>query len=66
MELMEKHIINLLLKKQGALMSEWQDAKENPDDLTDEEYFECDIYYETSIELITELITAIKEEEAKQ
>ena len=46
-------------------MSEWQDAKDNPDDLTDEEYFECDIYYETSIELITELIAAIKEEGAK-
>jgi hypothetical protein len=57
-------IINLLLKKQGALMSEWQDAKDKPDDLTDEEYFECDIYYETSIELINELITAIKEEGA--
>jgi hypothetical protein len=59
------NVIELLLKKQGALMSEWQDAKENPDDLNDDEYFECDIYYETSIELITELITAIKEEEAK-
>lgn len=59
------NVIELLLKKQGALMSEWQDAKQNPDDLTDEEYFECDIYYETSIDLITELITAIKEEEAK-
>jgi hypothetical protein len=59
------NVIELLLKKQGALMSEWQDAKENPDDLNDDEYFECDIYYETSIELITELIAAIKEEEAK-
>jgi hypothetical protein len=59
------NVIELLLKKQGALMSEWQDAKENPDDLPDDEYFECDIYYETSIELITELIAAIKEEEAK-
>jgi hypothetical protein len=56
------NVIELLLKKQGALMSEWQDAKENPDDLNDDEYFECDIYYETSIELITELIAAIKEE----
>jgi hypothetical protein len=60
------NVIELLLKKQGALMSEWQDAKDNPDDLNDDEYFECDIYYETSIELITELIAAIKEEEAKQ
>jgi hypothetical protein len=59
------NVIELLLKKQGALMSEWQDAKDNPDDLNDDEYFECDIYYETSIELITELIAAIKEEEAK-
>ena len=59
------NVIELLLKKQGALMSEWQDAKENPDDQNDDEYFECDIYYETSIELITELIAAIKEEEAK-
>ena len=55
-------IIDLLLKKQGALMSEWEDAKENPDDLTDEEYFECDIYYETSIELLGELIEEIKGE----
>ena len=58
------NVIELLLKKQGALMSEWQNAKENPDDLNDDEYFECDIYYETSIELITELIAAIKEEGA--
>jgi len=47
-------------------MSEWQDAKENPDDLPDDEYFECDIYYETSIELITELIAEIKGEEDKK
>jgi hypothetical protein len=58
-------IINLLLKKQAGLMSEWQNAKENPDDLPDEEYFECDIYYETSIELLNELIEEIKREGAK-
>ena len=57
--------IEVLLKRQGALMSAYEQAKENPDDLTDEEYFGSDEYYETSIELITELIAAIKEEEAK-
>ena len=56
------NIIELLLKKQGALMSEWRDAKENPDDLNDDEYFECDIYYETSINLLGELIEDIKRE----
>jgi hypothetical protein len=58
-------IITLLLKKQGALMSEWENAKENPDDLPDEEYFECDIYYETSIELLGELIAELAKEGAK-
>lgn len=58
-------IITLLLKKQGALMSEWENAKENPDDLTDEEYFECDIYYETSIELLGELIEELAKEGVK-
>ena len=57
--------IEVLLKRQAALMSAYEQAKENPDDLTDEEYFGSDEYYETSIELITELIAAIKEEEAK-
>jgi hypothetical protein len=57
-------IITLLLKKQGALMSEWENAKENPDDLPDEEYFECDIYYETSIELLGELIAELAKEGA--
>ena len=56
-------IINLLLKKQAGLMSEYKDARENPDNLTDEEYFECDIYYETSIQLLGELIEEIKKEE---
>jgi hypothetical protein len=57
--------IEVLLKRQGALMSAYEQAKENPDDLTDEEYFGSDEYYETSIELITELIAAIKEESVK-
>jgi hypothetical protein len=57
--------IEVLLKRQGALMSAYEQAKENPDDITDEEYFDSDEYYETSIELITELIAAIKEEGAK-
>ena len=55
-------IINLLLKRQGALISAYQEAKENPDDLTDEEYFGSDDYYETSIQLISELIEEIKRE----
>jgi hypothetical protein len=59
-------IINLLLKRQGALISAYEEAKENPDDLTDEEYFGSDDYYETSIQLIGELIAEIKEEEAGQ
>ena len=46
-------------------MSAYKQAQENPDDLTDEEYFECDIYYETSIQLIDELIAEIKKEGAK-
>ena len=46
-------------------MSAYQEAKENPDDLTDEEYFGSDDYYETSIQLISELIAEIKEEEVK-
>ena len=58
-------IINLLLKKQAALMSAYKEARENPDNLTDEEYFGSDDYYETSIQLIDELIAAIKEEGAK-
>jgi hypothetical protein len=58
------NVIELLLKKQGALMSAYKQAQENPDDLTDEEYFGSDDYYETSIQLITELIAAIKEEGA--
>lgn len=58
-------IIDLLLKKQAALMSEWHDAKENPDDLNDDEYFECDIYYKTSIDLLGNLIEEIKGEGAK-
>lgn len=57
--------IELLLKRQGALMSAYKQARENPDDLTDEEYFGSDDYYETSIQLIDELIAEIKEEEAK-
>lgn len=57
--------IELLLKRRGALMSAYKQARENPDDLTDEEYFGSDDYYETSIQLIDELIAEIKEEEAK-
>jgi hypothetical protein len=56
--------IEVLLKRQGALMSAYEQAKENPEDLTDEEYFGSDDYYETSIQLIDELIAAIKEEGA--
>jgi hypothetical protein len=59
------NVIELLLKKQGALISAYEQAKENPDDLTDEEYFGSDDYYETSIQLIGELIAEIKEEEVK-
>jgi hypothetical protein len=59
------NVIELLLKRQGALMSAYEEAKENPDDLTDEEYFGSDDYYETSIQLIGELIAEIKEEEVK-
>ena len=58
-------IIDLLLKKQAALMGEWHEAKENPEELPDEEYFECDIYYKTSIDLLGELIEEIKGEGAK-
>ena len=58
------NVIELLLKKQAALMSAYQEAKENPDDLTDDEYFGSDEFYDTSIQLIDELIAAIKEEGA--
>ena len=58
------NVIELLLKKQAALMSAYKEAKENPDDLTDEEYFGSDEFYDTSIQLIDELIAAIKEEGA--
>ena len=57
-------IINLLLKKQAALMSAYKEAKENPDDLTDDEYFGSDEFYDTSIQLIDELIEEIKKEGA--
>jgi hypothetical protein len=56
------NVIELLLKRQGALISAYEEAKENPDDLTDEEYFGSDDYYETSIQLISELIEEIKRE----
>ena len=56
--------IEVLLKRQAALMSAYEAAKENPDDLTDEEYFGSDEYYETSIQLISELIEEIKREGA--
>jgi hypothetical protein len=56
------NVIELLLKRQGALISAYEEAKENPDDLTDEEYFGSDDYYETSIGLISELIEEIKRE----
>jgi hypothetical protein len=57
-------IINLLLKKQAALMSAYKEARENPDNLTDDEYFGSDEFYDTSIQLIDELIAEIKKEEA--
>ena len=45
-------------------MSAYKQAQENPDDLTDEEYFGSDTYYDTAIQLIDELIAEIKKEEA--
>jgi hypothetical protein len=59
------NVIELLLKRQGALMSAYKQAQENPDDLTDDEYFGSDAYYDTAIQLIDELIAEIKEEGAK-
>jgi hypothetical protein len=59
------NVIELLLKRQAALMSAYKQAQENPDDLTDEEYFGSDEYYDTSIQLISELIEEIKQEEGK-
>jgi hypothetical protein len=59
------NVIELLLKRQAALMSAYKQAQENPDDLTDDEYFGSDLYYDTAIQLIDELIAAIKEEGAK-
>ena len=58
------NVVELLLKKQAALMSAYKQAQENPDDLTDEEYFGSDTYYDTAIQLIDELIEEIKKEEA--
>lgn len=59
------NVVELLLKKQAALMSAYKQAQENPDDLTDEEYFGSDTYYDTAIQLIDELIEEIKKKEGK-
>jgi hypothetical protein len=57
--------IELLLKKRTALVIAQREAIENPDDLTDEEYFGSDEFYDTSIQLLDELIEEIKREGAK-
>jgi hypothetical protein len=56
--------IELLLKKRAALVIAQREAIENPDDLTDEEYFGSDEFYDTSIQLLDELIEEIKKEGA--
>ena len=58
-------VMELLLKKRAALVIAQREAIENPDDLTDEEYFGSDEFYDTSIQLLDELIEEVKREGAK-
>ena len=58
-------VMELLLKKRAALVIAQREAIENPDDLTDEEYFGSDEFYDTSIQLLDELIEEITREGAK-
>jgi hypothetical protein len=58
-------VMELLLKKKAALVIAQREATENPDDLTDEEYFGSDEFYDTSIQLLDELIEEVKREGAK-
>lgn len=53
-------ILQYLESKRAALIIAQNDAKNNPDDLADDEYFGSDEFYDTSILLLNEIIKEIK------